>query len=112
MNFIKYFSYDVTYTLLELNDNILIFDEVVFEDITTQFFQSFDFDFLNYPWFLFGFFTLLISTCVSLLFLSYLGLYGVFCFNLTTMFTMWICLLITFIDIIANDSYYYIELSN
>lgn len=44
--------------------------------------------------------------------LSYLGLYGVFTLNLITVIIMWFSLLITFYDILTNNSYYYLELGN
>jgi len=87
INFIKYYSYDITFSLLELN-NDLRFDVNFFENSIIQIYQSLTFDYLSYPLFFFGFLMLFISTCISLLFISYLGLYGVFIFNLVSIFLM------------------------
>lgn len=111
INFIKYYSYDITFSLLELN-NDLRFDVNFFENSIIQIYQSLTFDYLSYPLFFFGFLMLFISTCISLLFISYLGLYGVFIFNLVSIFLMWFFILFTFIDIISFNSYYYIEVGN
>ena len=112
VNFHKYFSYDFTLKWLGIDDDNLRFDPFFFENALTQAIESVFSDYLNYPWFVFGFSLFFLTTIFSLLSLSFLGLYGVFLLNLASVIIMWLTLLVTFIDIISNNAYYYIELGN
>jgi len=112
VNFHKYFSYDFTLKWLGIDDDNLRFDPFFFENALTQAIESVFSDYLNYPWFVFGFSLFFLTTIFSLLSLSFLGLYGVFLLNLASVIVMWLTLLVTFIDIISNNAYYYIELGN
>ncbi len=61
--------------------------------------------------FFFYFFLLFISTVVfSFLFLSYLGLYGVFTINFTSLFFFWVSLLFYIDDILIHQSVYNLHL--
>ena len=62
------------------------------------------------PWFLLGGLGFLLSTALSYLFLAYLGLYGVFMFNLIAIVVMWVTFAITFYQIFNNGTVFYVEI--
>lgn len=66
--------------------------------------------FTNYPvFFLFGFF-FLCTTLISLIFLNYLGMYGVFILNFISLTLLWLSLLF-YVDLIfSNNIIYYVSL--
>ena len=112
INFQKYFSYDEVFMLLELNNDNLKFNKFFFQNLIYQLFTSFEYDYLTYSFFIFGFSCFLLSTLLSLLSLSFLGLYGVFIVNLITIIIMWLSLIVTFIDIFEYNAFYYIDIGN
>lgn len=64
----------------------------------------------KYPLFLYFGFLFLLTTLFSLLFLSYLGLYGVFILNLISITLFWFSMLYYFNLVISNNYFYYINL--
>lgn len=61
------------------------------------------------PWFVFGGLGFLFSTSCSYVFLSYLGLYGVFIFNFITIVVMWISFAWTFYQVLGDGVVFYVE---
>lgn len=94
--------------LIFVNFNLNTFLEDLYNDVLVSIFS----DFSVYCYFVFGIFFFLITTVISYLYLMHLGLYGVFMLNLISIFVMWLCFIFTFMDILTNDTYYYIELFN
>ena len=66
---------------------------------------------IDTPIFFFFFLFFVFTVLVSFLFLSYLGLYGVFCLNLISLFLFWISLIFYFNEIFLNQVIYNIFLS-
>ena len=84
--------------------------------ITQSFFEFSIFDsvsythFLNYPIFILFGILFFITTIISLISLSYLGLYGVFILNFIALVCLWASIL-PYINFIFNENgYYYISL--
>jgi hypothetical protein len=65
--------------------------------------------YLDYPIFIyFGLFFFL-TTFMSLLTISYLGLYGTFILNLTSLTLLWISIIPYAVEIFSNNTYYYVS---
>lgn len=64
----------------------------------------------KYPLFLYFGLLFLLTTIFSLIFLSYLGLYGVFILNLISITLFWFSMLYYFNLVISNNFFYYINL--
>ncbi len=64
----------------------------------------------RYPLFLYTGLLFLITTVLSLICMSYLGLYGVFIVNLISIILFWISMLYYFSVIVSENTFYYINL--
>lgn len=109
-NLNSFSKYDVvlTYDYFSLNvSSISVFTETFFSlfffklnnFFSTLFNFHFNLDtnfFYNHPIFFYSGFLFLFSTLLSLLLMSYLGLYGVFITNLITLITLWVSVLFYF----------------
>lgn len=72
--------------------------------------NSFSFNYLDYPLFIWFGFLFLFSSLFSLFFLNYLGFYGIFVLNWITLFLFWSSCLPYFVYILELNGYYYINL--
>lgn len=68
------------------------------------------FNFFDYPIFFFGAFFFFLTSVFSLIFLSYLGFYGIFFLNFLSLFFFFVSLLYYIKPVFLFDYYYYIKL--
>lgn len=66
-------------------------------------------NYLDYPIFLYFGLFFFFTTFMSLIVLSYLGLYGVFCLNLISLTMLWLSIIPYALNIFSNNLYYYVS---
>jgi len=108
----------LTYDFFSLNTNsISVFTEtfinLIFFKLNVFMSNLFNFDFnfdsnylYNNPIFFYSGFLFLFSTIISLILMSYLGLYGVFITNLITLFTLWVSVLLYFDFFFVENNFF------
>lgn len=87
--------------------NLIFFKFNVFISNLLNFNLNLDYNFLyNHPLFFYSGFLFLFSTLLSLILMSYLGLYGVFITNLITLFTLWVSVLLYFDFFFVENNFF------
>jgi hypothetical protein len=95
-------------TFLELILNF--FNSIDFFFFNFNLTKLLNFNFLDYPLFLGGAFFFFLTSAFSLIFLSYLGFYGIFFINLFSLVIFFFSMLFYVKSVFILDSFYYIKL--
>lgn len=105
----KDFLVDLTYLL---DDLLYLLDDFFYEIKILQQSVFLEINHMVIPLFFLFFLLLFTTVIISILFFSYLGLYGVFKLNVVTLIWFWLSLLFEFKNIFINQKVYLIKLSD
>jgi NADH:ubiquinone oxidoreductase subunit 5 (subunit L)/multisubunit Na+/H+ antiporter MnhA subunit len=94
----------IIFEILQLNFDVLWYDFINFLTRMLEYLPD-----TSLPVFFFGFTLFLSSTLISLFFLSHLGLYGVFVFNLITIVIFWLTTILYFDSFFYENMFYKIS---